>query len=1056
MTTYTYDGIGRKLTETQVSDATPDGVKTSYTYNAMSRVSSETGPGVKNEITGVTHTAKISRTYDADEQLLTESTEDTTGGDATRTTTYRYDALGLNDSVTDAAGNETTFGRDALGRVIRETDPAGNVVTHAFTKRGQLAESVLKDWRGNPSGQTSDLVLVSHAYDPAGRLASTTDAMGATTAFTYYDDGLKATTTAKQVTQSNGSKKDIVLESTAYDGAGNVLSQTASGGRTTVSTVGATGRTTRSVFDPNGLNRVTTVAYDGDDQITEQTQSIDGSGKKLTSTTEYDGAGNPKKAIVTDGTGTRTTSGTFDQRGLPLTQVTPRGNTTTNRCLVETTAPQVQAEENGGAAAAVTPKTLTGYNTFGEATETRDARGLVTRVETDKLGRPTAVTLPDYTAPGATTPITAVTRTTYDALGNKASATDPLGRATYFAYDQMGNLIRSTDPAPGGGSQGLKAPGAATLDGTSTDLSGGGASTYTWTPTGLPLSATNPIGARTESTYDELGRKLTATTVERKPTLQNLVSRYTWDDAGNQTESTTPGGRRTTATYNTAGETLTVTDPLGGVTRSSYDGLGRPVENKDATGRKTVTAYDVLGKPVSSSDYGTGSTVLRSALSEYDADGNLTASVSATDSITTTFGYDAAGNRTRLTDGRGRATYYTFNTWGLQEATIEPSTAQHPILENRVWANVYDAAGQLVTELLPGNVKRQKTYDALGRLTAEIGSGTAVATRPRSLSYDLAGRLTGSGADGILAGNTYTYNDRGQLLNADGPSGKSAYTYDADGQMTSRIDPAGITAFSYDQAGRLDTSTDPLTGTQVRKDYDAAGRPTADEYARPTAGGTFTIGAKRSYTYDALGRLADDSVKNTGTGAGVQGSAYEYDLDNRLVKKTTTGTAGAGAETYAYDSAGRMTSETNGATTTAFEWDKSGNLTKKGDITATYDSRNRLQTWCTQTYDYSARGTVQKVTDGATSRAVSADAFERTVSNGGSTFTYDSLDRVLTNGGAAFNYDGGSNNLVKDGTSTYSRSPGGTLLASAPTGEGGFRPPRGHRPAHRRGRRPYR
>ncbi|MFF4457692.1 RHS repeat-associated core domain-containing protein [Streptomyces goshikiensis] len=331
----------------------------------------------------------------------------------------------------------------------------------------------------------------------------------------------------------------------------------------------------------------------------------------------------------------------------------------------------------------------------------------------------------------------------------------------------------------------------------------------------------------------------------------------------------------------------------------------------------------------------------------------------------------------------------------------------------------------------------QKTYDALGRLTAETGSGTAAATRPRSLSYDLAGRLTGSGADGILAGNTYSYNDRGQLLNADGPSGKSAYTYDADGQMTSRTDPAGTTAFAYDQAGRLNTTTAPLTGTQVRKDYDAAGRPTADEYARPAVGGTFTISAKRSYTYDALGRLADDSVKNTGTGAGVQGSAYEYDLDNRLVKKTTTGTAGAGAETYAYDLAGRMTSETSGGSTTAIEWDKSGNLTKKGDVTATYDSRNRVQTWGTQTYDYSARGTVQKVTDGATSRAVSADAFERTVSNGTSTFTYDSLDRVLTNSGAAFNYDGGSNNLVKDGTSTYSRSPGGTLLASATTGTAG-------------------
>ncbi|MFJ3900934.1 LamG-like jellyroll fold domain-containing protein [Streptomyces sp. NPDC090025] len=1068
VSTYTYDGIGRKATETQISDANPAGVTTSYAYNAMSRVVAETGPGVQNEITGVTHTARISRAYDADGHLLTESTEDTTGGDATRTTTYGYDSRGLNDSVTDAAGNKATYGRDALGRVISATDPAGNVVTTSYTKRGQVAESVLKNWTGDPSGQTRDLVLESKAYDPAGRLASTTDAMGATTAFTYYDDGLKATATAKRVTQADGTKKDIVLGTTVYDGAGNPVSSTAPGGATTVNTVDALGRVTRTVFDPTGLNRVSTFAYDAEDRVAEQTQSVDGTGKKVTSTTEYDAVGNPTKQTVTDGTTTRVSTATFDQRGLPLTRTSPRGITSTGRFdvlgrPVEETSPQVQAEENGGAATAVTPKTLTGYNTFGEATETRDPRGLVTRTETDKLGRTVALTLPDYTPPGATAPITAVSRTTYDAVGNTASTTDPLGRVRTYAYDQLGNLVSSTDPAAGG-AQGLQAPGATGLGGTPTGLSGGGVSTYTWTPTGLPLSATDPTGARTESTYDELGRKLTATTVERRPTLQNLVSRYTWDDAGNQVSSTTPGGRITSSTYDKAGQSLTVTDPAGGVSSTGYDGLGRPTERKDATGRRTVTAYDLAGSPTSVTDYGTGATALRTTSTEYDADGNVTASVSATgarstytydalgrvtkqvepvtatpaDSITTTFGYDAAGNRTRLTDGRGKATYYTFNAWGQPESTIEPATTLHWNPDVRTWTNVYDAAGQLVTELLPGNVKRQKTYDNLGRLTAETGSGTAVATRPRSLSYDLAGRLTGVGGDGVAAGSTYTYNDRGQLLTTDGPGGTSSYAYDADGKMTARTDAAGATAFTYDTAGRLDTTTDPLTGTQVRSDYDAAGRPTADEYARPGAGGTWTVGSKRSYTYDSLGRLADDSVKKTTGGTQVQGTAYEYDLDNRLVKKTTSGTAGAGARTYGYDLAGRMTSETSGGTTTAYEWDKAGNLTKKGDITGTYDSRNRLQTWGTQTFDYSARGTVKGITDTAgPARTINSDAFERTVTNGTSTFTYDSLDRVMTHNGTAFQYDGGSNNLVKDGTSTYSRTPGGTLLASATTGTAG-------------------
>lgn len=403
VTIYTYDGMGRKLSETQTSDSTPAGVTTTSVYNAMSHISSQTGPGIRNEATGVTHTAQINRTYDADGLLLTESTQDTTGGDATRTTTYRYDTHGLNESVIDPAGNESIFTHDPVGRVVGETDAAGNVVTHSFTKRGNLAESVLKDWTGDPSGQIHDLVLVSHAYDPAGRLASTTDAMGATTAFTYFDDGLKATVTAKGLTQADGTKRDVVLESNGYDGAGNLSSQTTGGGRATAThTVDATGRTIRTVFDPNGLNRVTTATYDGDDRVIEATQSIDGSDKKLTISTAYDTAGNPTKSTTTDGTDTRTTTTTFDQRGLPLTETTPRGNTSASRYddlgrLVEQTAPQVQAEENGAAAGTVTPKTLTGYNTFGEATEARDARGMTTRTETDKLGRPTAVTLPDYT-----------------------------------------------------------------------------------------------------------------------------------------------------------------------------------------------------------------------------------------------------------------------------------------------------------------------------------------------------------------------------------------------------------------------------------------------------------------------------------------------------------------------------------------------------------------------------------------------------------------------------------------------------------------------------------
>ncbi|WP_435239541.1 RHS repeat-associated core domain-containing protein [Streptomyces sp. YPW6] len=41
-----------------------------------------------------------------------------------------------------------------------------------------------------------------------------------------------------------------------------------------------------------------------------------------------------------------------------------------------------------------------------------------------------------------------------------------------------------------------------------------------------------------------------------------------------------------------------------------------------------------------------------------------------------------------------------------------------------------------------------------------------------------------------------------------------------------------------------------------------------------------------------------------------------------------------------------------------------------------------------------------------------------------------SLDRVARQGTTAFSYDGGSNNLLSDGTTVYSRTPHGALLAS--------------------------
>ncbi|MFJ8112136.1 LamG-like jellyroll fold domain-containing protein [Streptomyces sp. NPDC096132] len=1067
VTTYTYDGLGRMTAEKQVSDTFPDGVSTTYGYDAASNIVTEHGAGVKNEITGITHTAVISRAYDEEGNLLAETTKDATGGDSERTTAYHYDARGLNDSVTDAEQNTTLYEYDELGRVSGTTDAAGTHVTYTYTARGEHATTILDDWTGDPSGTVSDLTVVSNAYDPAGRLASTTDAMGATTAYTYFDDGLAAATTAKQVTQADGTRRDIVLEANTYDPAGNLTKQVTGGGTTTQTfTVDVLGRTLTSVLDPAGLNRTTSYTYDGDDRIKEQTQTIS-AGRKLTATSDYDAAGNVTRQTLSDGITNHIASATYDDRGLPLTTVSPRGNatgaepaayTTTYRYdalgrPVQQTAPAVQAEENGAAATTVQPTALAGYNTFGEATDTKDARGNVTRTQVDRLGRTTAVTLPDYTPPGSTTALQATWRATYTRLGLPQTVTDPLGRVTRYAYDQFSQLISTTAPAADAAAAVAAETDSDLLNPTSAD--GGGITRYTWTPTGLQLSVTDALGARTEATYDELGRQLTATIIERRPSPANFVSHYTWDDASNQTASATPSGITTTSTYNAVGEPKTVTDPAG-TTSYDYDGLGRVTETVDATHRRTTTTYDALDNATAITDYGTGTTALRTASAEYDLEGNLTAEisaqtkarttylydalgrmtsqvepVSATASITTTFGYDTAGNHTRLTDGRGNKTVYTFNRWGLPESTIEPATTAHPATADRTWTTVYDKVGQAVTELLPGGVKRERTYDGLGRLTHETGTGAEATTTDRTLQYDLTGRLTAAGTTDGLTHNTYTYNDRGQLLTAEGPGGTSHYAYNADGNMTQRTTTAGTADYTYDGAGRIDHVSDSITGNDVWYDFDAEGRPTVEQYATLADGATaYTVTAKRTYGYDTLGRLNADTVTTADGATTVASTSYGYDLDDNLTSKTMTGTAGSGTNTYGYDYAHRMTSWTKNGTTTSYEWDDAGNRTKAGSTAATFDARNRRLTDGTTTYTYTPRGTLAKVDTGTgVARTLAFDAFERKITDGTTTYTYDSLDRVQTRGSTTFTYDGGSNNLAGDGTTDYNRTPGGSLLS---------------------------
>ncbi|MFI7154751.1 RHS repeat-associated core domain-containing protein [Nonomuraea sp. NPDC050022] len=1020
----TYDALGRMISTTEISKAYPEGVTTTTTYDGLGKLLSKTSPEVKNDVDGKTHTLKYSATYDADELLLTETNADLTGGDAARTTTYTYDAYGRQETVTDAEGGVTRFGYDAKGLKVTSTDTRGATLAYTYTPRGELATTVLKGWTGSPLSPqpATDVVVKSAAYDPAGRLASETDAMGRTTAYTYYADNLPFEEIAKGA-KLNGSAtgRDVVLESRVYDAAAQVTRQTTDGGtlRTDVA-YDAAGRPTSQVVDPQTLARKISFVYDANNNAIKATRTGAGTSRSEVSEYEYDVLDQPiRQTVHNDGDDLITTL-TVDDRGLVTAMTDPRGNATGANAADFTTSvtynaarlpvrlqlPAVQVERNGGAAVTERPTSKLGYDSFGERTHQVDPAGRTSTVSYDRAGRVTMQALPAYTPSGGQ-PITPTATAEYDAAGQMIKATDPRGQITTALYDVLGHKVKITDPPANGAAAGTW--------------------TFGYDLLGESLWTVDPNGARSEATYDDLGRQITLSTIERKPTPGIYVTNQEYDDAGRLTKSTRPTGDSSLRAYDATGALIKHTDALDNATTFGYDLAGRPTTTTNALGLTSQALYDLAGRETETRELDANGTVLRTRKTGYDLAGNSISStsgeghtvtrsfdaanrltqlvepVSATEQITTGFGYDATGAQTRVTDGRGHSTFTAYNSLGLVETVTEPATAQHPDLKDRTWALTYDAGGNATVSVAPGGVRVERTFDELNRLIKQTGAGAEVATKTKTFGYDQAGQMIT--ADDL----TFTFNDRGQLLKSSSAvaGDLNVYAYDADNRLVQRTDGTGTSTFTWDNGDRLTQSVDPVSATTIDYTYDKANRLTGMTYGANSA--------RRTYSYDDLNRLTKDTL-TTSAAASIASIEYGYDLDDNMTSKTTAGTAGAGKNTYTYDWANRLSSWTgpDGAKTD-YGWDAAGNRIKAGEKTFTYDERNRLTSGDGRTYTYTARGTIAEEGGGMV-RIVKSDAFDRLVYDDGVQYDYDALDRVETRTQSGktqrMTYDGTSNNLV--------------------------------------------
>ncbi|MEO4049456.1 hypothetical protein AAFN46_20570, partial [Pseudomonas sp. CAU 1711] len=210
---FAYDGLGRLLSQ---SDA--GGTRT-YAYDGAARTLA-----VSNSA-GLTTT----QAFDAQGRLLS-LTESAASLAAPRLTQYAYDAAGRLVMSQDTTGVRTYTFYDEAGRLSARVDGLGAVTEYRYNAAGQKSSetryATLVDTRTWYSGGVVSKTLVgqirpassaqdrttAYAYDEAGRLSSSTDALGHVTSYRYDGRG-------QQIQSQNGER----ISRTFYDADGRVL-----------------------------------------------------------------------------------------------------------------------------------------------------------------------------------------------------------------------------------------------------------------------------------------------------------------------------------------------------------------------------------------------------------------------------------------------------------------------------------------------------------------------------------------------------------------------------------------------------------------------------------------------------------------------------------------------------------------------------------------------------------------------------------------------------------------------------------------------------------------
>ena len=357
----------------------------------------------------------------------------------------------------------------------------------------------------------------------------------------------------------------------------------------------------------------------------------------------------------------------------------------------------------------------------------------------------------------------------------------------------------------------------------------------------------------------------------------------------------------------------------------TYDNDSRLTQVTDPTGTYQFT-FDNMGRLTGTS---TQYTVLTSR------------------AFATSYGYDAASNRTSFTDPENGSSSYVYDTLNRLQ-TLTPPTAYG----TGSFGLGYDALSRRTSLTRPNTVNTTYGYDNLSRLLSVTHAKGGVTLDGATYTVDNAGNRTAK--SDLYAGGTtnYGYDNIYELLNAtQGGSTTESYTYDPVGN---RLTALGSATWSYNTSNELNS--------------------------RPGA----------SYAFDANGNTI---VKTDGTGS----TSYTWDFENRLGSVTLPGAGGT--VTFKYDPFGRRIYKSSSSGTSVYAYD-GDNLVEEtnatGGVVARYsqglnidEPLAMLRSSATSYYQADGLGSVTSLTNTAGTAAQN--------------YTYDSFGNIIATTGSLVN-----------------------------------------------------